>query len=121
VSFRKEVGPRAGRVGSAGYEQITDAAALVAANEVLSWELDPGDVLVHHPLTLHFATPNLSANENRRAIALRYVGPDSRFVDRPGNFMRSPNPPPFWPRGPIIAGAPIDGPDYPLVWRSLQS
>jgi len=119
VSFQKDGAKRAARVGSAGYEQIADPAALVAENETLSWELDPGDVLVHHPLTLHFATPNVSASESRRAIALRYVGPDSHFLDRPGNFMRSANPPPFWPRGPIISGAPIDGPDYPLAWPKV--
>jgi ectoine hydroxylase-related dioxygenase (phytanoyl-CoA dioxygenase family) len=120
VSFSQENVPRDKRVGSAGYERIVDPDVVVKENEILSWELDPGDVLVHHPLTLHFATPNLTANENRRAIALRYVGPNSRFIDRPGNFMRTSNPSPFWPTGPIISGAAVDGPDYPLVWRRAE-
>jgi len=120
VSFVKGVDRAANVVGSAGYEEINDPQALIDANEVAWWELGPGDVLIHHPLTLHFATPNLTSNEGRRAIALRYLGPDVRFHDRPGNFMRRDNAPSFWP-APLVEGAAMGGPDYPLVWTRQTS
>lgn len=108
---------RAADAGSAGYEVIEDPDALIEREQVLCWDLSPGDVLVHHPLTLHYALPNTSKAEHRRAVALRYVGPNSQFIDRPGNFMRRDPKPAGWPVHPILTGAPIVGPDYPLVWQ----
>lgn len=113
--FRKGAPPPDSQ-GSAAYEVIDNPQAIIEREQILCWEMEPGDVLVHHPLVLHFARPNESRSSTRRAIALRYVGPKSQFVDRPGNFMRRSNKPSFYPSHPIITGAQITGDDYPLVW-----
>lgn len=113
--FRKGV-PRQAGLGSAGYEVIEDPQAIIDREHILCWEMEPGDVLIHHPLALHFAKANQSKTTQRRAIALRYVGPRAHFVDRAGNFMRRIDKPEFYPTHPIISGAPIIGDDYPLVY-----
>lgn len=118
ASFVKGRERNAEETGSAGYEQIADPQALIDTHEVLCWELGPGDVLVHNPLTLHFSTPNRTEGAQRRAIALRYVGPDSRFLDRPGHFMKRAQLPAHFPQGPIATGTPLGGADYPTVWTA---
>lgn len=100
------------------YERIEDPAGLVRKSEVLCWELEPGDVLVHHPLTLHFSTPNLVPGATRRAIALRYAAEGTSFLARPGHFMQRQELPAHWPQGPIVLGAELSGPDYPEVWSA---
>lgn len=114
--FRRGM-PRPASLGSAGYEVIDDPQAIIDREEILCWEMEPGDVLVHHPLVLHFAKANESKETQRRAIALRYVGTNSQFLDRPGNFTRRPDRPSFYPTHEIITGAPITGEDYPLAWK----
>ena len=42
--------------------------------ELLTWSLQPGDLILHHPLTIHGSKGNPSTNRRRRAIAERYVG-----------------------------------------------
>lgn len=106
---------RAAKLGSSGYEVIDDPESLIAENDVLWWEMGPGDVLAHHPLTLHFATPNRSKATTRRAVAVRYVGPDARLIDRAGNFTRAPMRPDYWPPA-VVDGATLDEPHYPVVW-----
>lgn len=118
ASFVKGGKRNADELGSAGYERIADPQALIDTQEVLCWELNPGDVLIHHPLTLHFATPNMTEAAQRRAIALRYVGPDARFLDRPGHFMRHAQMPAHIPKDGIMTGTPVGGPDYPVAWMA---
>jgi ectoine hydroxylase-related dioxygenase (phytanoyl-CoA dioxygenase family) len=48
----------------------------------ISWDCDAGDVICHHPLTVHGAGANpLSAR--RAAISVRYAGRDARWDPRP--------------------------------------
>ena len=55
---------------------------------ILSWELEPGDVLAHHPLVLHGAKPNTSRAQLRCGLSLRYLGRDVRYFPRE-NVTRS--------------------------------
>jgi len=52
-------------------------------HEVLSWDLQPGDVLAHHPLTAHGAGGNASASAIRIGLSIRYLGRDVRWSPRP--------------------------------------
>lgn len=56
---------------------------------VLEWEMEPGDAVAFHFMTLHGARGNTAATR-RRAFSLRLVGDDARYVERPG-----PTSPPF--------------------------
>ena len=62
---------------------------------ILSWELEPGDVLAHHPLTLHGCHANRSKGQLRCGLSLRYLGTDVRYhprsyVARPREFNAVP-------------------------------
>jgi ectoine hydroxylase-related dioxygenase (phytanoyl-CoA dioxygenase family) len=58
-----------------------DAAGDAVADRLVSFELEPGDAVVHHHLTVHGAGPNPS-RQPRRAITLRYAAPGTRFVTK---------------------------------------
>ena len=78
---------------------------------VLAWDLEPGDCIAFHGLTVHGAPANPLATR-RRAFSARWTGDDARFVLRPG-FM---SPPPPERDGPA-PGAPLDSAVFPVVWR----
>jgi ectoine hydroxylase-related dioxygenase (phytanoyl-CoA dioxygenase family) len=51
--------------------------------KILSWDLQPGDVLVHHPLTAHGAAGNGSLAQTRIGLSIRYMGRDVQWDPRP--------------------------------------
>jgi ectoine hydroxylase-related dioxygenase (phytanoyl-CoA dioxygenase family) len=55
---------------------------------ILSWTLEPGDVLVHHPLAVHGAPPNVSKGSRRCGLSVRYLGKDVRY--EPSEFTVLP-------------------------------
>lgn len=67
-----------GSTGTLGFSQgITDFPnADDTANEV-AYPAQPGDLLAHHPLTIHRATANHSRNRTRKAIDLIYYREDA--------------------------------------------
>lgn len=71
-------------------ESIKPIEEKLDSYERLAWQTKPGDVIMHHPLTLHWAPGNQSRIERRRAIALRFVGDDAHYDSRPGTFMDNP-------------------------------
>jgi ectoine hydroxylase-related dioxygenase (phytanoyl-CoA dioxygenase family) len=77
--------------------------------DVRSFDVLPGDVIIHHFRTVHGAGGNLS-NRPRRALSLRYVGDDMHYYSRPGA------PPPVDKQHVLKEGDPLDCPDFPVVW-----
>jgi len=65
-------------------EKLPDIDADRGAFDLLSWDLAPGDVAVHHCMTLHGAPANETAETRRRGLALRFIGEDIRYDERPG-------------------------------------
>lgn len=51
--------------------------------DILAWPIEPGDVLIFHPSTLH-GGGHTEAGGERRTISLRFFGDDCNFVQRPG-------------------------------------
>ena len=51
-------------------------------NKFLKWAMEPGDILLVHPWTLHYSHGN-SADEWRIAISIRVFGDDIRWQPRP--------------------------------------
>lgn len=80
--------------------------------DLVHFDVEPGDVLVHHYLTVHGTRGNSSAYQLRRAASIRYTGNDIRFRKRPG----APDRPHHTHR--LHDGDPLSGPDFPIVWRS---
>jgi ectoine hydroxylase-related dioxygenase (phytanoyl-CoA dioxygenase family) len=96
------------------FEPIPDIDA--AGHEFLTWSLEPGDVLVHHAMSIHGATGNRSSDARRRALAIRYAGDDVRYTPRPGTFMDIEAVRRNVPRPDIAANAPLGGALFPRVW-----
>ena len=52
-------------------------------HSLLEWEMEPGDAVLFDFRTVHGARGNKAATR-RRALSLRWVGDDARYVERPG-------------------------------------
>ena len=62
--------------------RLPDIQAERAAFDILSWDVDPGDVIVFHLGTLHGGA-GTSPDLRRRTVSLRFLGPDVVFDGRP--------------------------------------
>ena len=76
----------------------------------LSWDLAPGDVLCHHPLTVHGAAGNLSPTQRRVGISIRYLGRDVQWDPRPHTMKLRCDP------GVAPGAYPADDTALPVVW-----
>lgn len=86
--------------------------------EFISYSVVPGDVIVHHPLTVHGAPGNLSNTARRRALATRWFGDDATWDDERPNFMRSLLRNTAFPYPKLEQGNAIDDPVFPVVWKA---
>ena len=77
--------------------------------KILNWDVEPGDAVAFHYLTLHGAPGNASGDTRRRAFSSRWVGDDATFAVRSGKTS-----PPF-PDCKLKHGDPLTGPEFPLV------
>ena len=50
--------------------------------DIVSWDVDPGDILVFHLGALHGGA-GTAAGLRRRTVSLRFMGPDVAFDGRP--------------------------------------
>ena len=90
------------------FEFVPDIDAVRDRHEIVSFDMEPGDVLAFHFRTLH-AAPGTAGRTStrRRAVSFRYLGSDARFATRP--WLHSP------PYEPIDPGQPLDDERFPLV------
>lgn len=79
--------------------------------EILCFDMQPGDLTVHHGLTLHGAEGNHSPTQRRRAMSVRYCGDDARYRIRRGAAQKPHH-------ATVEAGSVLDHPDCPVVWRA---
>lgn len=80
---------------------------------ILSWSLEAGDVIVHHPLTVHGAGGNASVGQRRIGLSVRYIGRDARWDPRPATLPVEGDP-------KLAPGDhPSKAPDiFPVVWSA---
>ncbi len=79
---------------------------------VLRWALAPGDAVFFDMATLH-AAAGVSGPNRRRVLSLRFLGDDMVHAPRPWDTS-----PPFPDLADELpAGAPMDHPLFPVVWR----
>lgn len=93
-------------------EPIPDIEGQPNEYDLIHFDLEPGDVVVHHYRTLHGSGGNLSRYQVRRAVSVRYCGDDIVATRRP-----------WAPRqlhytAPLAYGEPLSGPDFPVVWQA---
>jgi ectoine hydroxylase-related dioxygenase (phytanoyl-CoA dioxygenase family) len=77
--------------------------------DIVRYETKPGDVIIHHFLTVHGAGGN-TTDSPRRALSLRYAAEDMVFYPRPG----APEQP--YHSHALTEGDPLDSRDFPVVW-----
>ena len=92
------------------WETIPDFDAEIDRHEVLTWELEPGDCLVFHALTVHGSKGNLSSERRRRVMTTVWFGDDATYGARP-----SPSRPHFEGHG-LKFGEKMRSPYFPMLW-----
>jgi ectoine hydroxylase-related dioxygenase (phytanoyl-CoA dioxygenase family) len=73
----------------------------------------PGDILVHHAMSVHGAPANSSSTTPRRGYSVRWVGDDARWDPRPGILETVPGPSVL--TMPTVPGGPLDSEAFPVI------
>jgi ectoine hydroxylase-related dioxygenase (phytanoyl-CoA dioxygenase family) len=94
-------------------ESVPDISANRDDYDLLGFDLEPGDAVAFHFLTLHGAPANSSATRRRRAFASRWLGDDATWAVRQG-IMSPPFPEAHQRLSP---GDRLDDPEFPVIWK----
>lgn len=92
------------------YDKLPDIEGNREDYDIVGFNCEPGDVIIHHVKTIHGAGGNLSNDRIRRAVAIRYTGDDVRYFDKPGAVEQQ------YLTGELKNGDRLNSADYPLVW-----
>jgi ectoine hydroxylase-related dioxygenase (phytanoyl-CoA dioxygenase family) len=94
-------------------DDIPDINANLDQYELLDWEMEPGDILMFHPLTLHGSYGNQSRTMRRRALALRWTGDDVVYAPTakrmPINYEHA-----------SVSGGPLRGAAFPRILPEMD-
>jgi ectoine hydroxylase-related dioxygenase (phytanoyl-CoA dioxygenase family) len=80
----------------------------------VTFDMEPGDAVIFHPLTPHFSKGNMSETEARVGLAVRVFGDDVRWWNPPykaGIPGLEPQPDGLAPEGDL----------FPVLWRRAQN
>ncbi len=66
------------------FAPVPDIEADRDRHEILAWDLEPGDCVAFHPLTLHGSAGNSEKSRRRRALSTTWLGDDAVYGERPG-------------------------------------
>ena len=91
------------------YDKLPDIEGNRDDYDIVGFDCQPGDVIVHHVMTVHGSGGNLSRDRGRAAMSFRYCGDDIRYFDKPGAIEQQ------YLQGQLENGDRLHGPDYPLV------
>lgn len=106
-----------GRLKNEALEKAPDVDADRGSYDIACWDMAPGDVTVHHVLTLHGAPGNVSQQQRRRGLSLRFIGEDIVHDLRPGmpqNMVEAMKQ--LAPHMKI--GDAFSGDTFPLLWKA---
>lgn len=92
------------------YEKLPDIEGNRENYNIVNFDCQPGDVIIHHVKTIHGSGGNLSNDRMRRAVSFRYCGDDIRYFDKPGAIEQQ------YLKGKLDNGDLLNEEDYPLVW-----
>jgi len=90
-------------------ERCPDIEANEEAFDIISFDVEPGDVIFHHILTIHGSGGN-TTDKMRRAISFRYCGEQVRYYERPGALPQAGL------SDQLRDGDPLHSKDYPIVY-----
>jgi ectoine hydroxylase-related dioxygenase (phytanoyl-CoA dioxygenase family) len=92
------------------FEKTPDFDAEAERHEFLSWEMELGDCIVFHGLTVHGAKGNPRLDRRRRALSTTWLGDDAVYAERPGKVQIETA------HFGLKPGEPMDCPHCPRVW-----
>jgi len=92
---------------------LPDIEARRADFPILGWQLEPRDAVCFHMLTLH-AARGVERSQRRRVFSVRFLGDD--ITHAPRRWKTSPEFPGLADELP--AGAPMNHPLFPELWRA---
>ena len=97
-----------------GFSPIPDFDAERDKYEFLSFDVEPGDAIAFHALTVHGSHPNTSNDMPRRAYAIRFTGSEVRYYDGPvwNPYIVNPS---------LKTGDVLDSDQYPVVFDARAS
>ena len=95
-----------------GLPILPDVQANRKAFTIASWQVNPGDVIVHSPSTIHGGGPT-GNHGKRRALAIRMFGDDVVFATRPKSRPTVPLTPGL--SAHLKPGDPLRSPWYPRL------
>jgi ectoine hydroxylase-related dioxygenase (phytanoyl-CoA dioxygenase family) len=91
------------------FELVPDLESTRDQHRIVSFDVEPGDVIAFHFRTLHGAPGTVGLSTRRRVVSFRWLGDDATFALRP--WLHSP---PFEQRD-LVEGRPLDDDRFPLV------
>ncbi len=97
--------------GADDYLPVPDPDRQPDKYQVLEWKMKPGDAVLFDFRTLHGARANMT-ERRRRALSLRWVGDDARYVERPGRTS------PPYPGHEMTSGQRLREDWFPVLWRA---
>jgi ectoine hydroxylase-related dioxygenase (phytanoyl-CoA dioxygenase family) len=97
---------------NAALPPLPDIHSLADDDQIVSWDTEPGDCLVHHALVIHGAHGNSSPTRTRRALSLRWAGDDVTFHPNPGDTA---SPEQMEAMFNMKTGDPLNSPAFPTV------
>ena len=116
IRYRPESFSGEGHVeyGEAGLQKMPDIDGTVPQDQIICYDLKPGDCLIHHANIIHGARGNKSSATRRRGYATRWTGDDVVWDPRAGTtaVLRDPA---------LKPGDPLDCDLFPVVWRDKSS
>lgn len=93
--------------------ELPDIDASPDKYRTLGWEMQPGDAVCFHMLTLHGAR-GVTGAQRRRVFSVRFLGDDIRHAPR--RWKTSPDFPGL--ADELAPGAPMNHPLFPVLWNS---
>ena len=96
------------------YEPLPDIAADPEAFGVVSWDMEPGDCVMFHGLTLHGGSGKLRDDKELKVFCLNWMGEDTRFTNKIGGT--EPDFTAICAVNDISEGSPMACDALPLIW-----
>ena len=96
-------------IASSPEQRCPDIEANPHKYDIVSFNVRPGDVVIHHVMTVHGAGGNPSGRW-RRAVSFRYCGDKIRYRDRKGAMQQ------VGVTHTLRDGDRLFASDYPIVW-----
>lgn len=91
--------------------ELPSDESLRSNNEIVGWEMRPGDIVVFNMLTIH-GSQGVPKNQRRRVFSVRFIGDDATFAPRP--WKTSPDFPGL--NQQLQSGAKMDHQLFPVVY-----